>query len=317
MSVRVSVIIPTYNYAYLIKHAIDSILSQTYHDLELIICDDCSDDNTGKIVKNYHDPRISFYRNETRLGLYGNFNRCGKLAQGEYLLFLCADDALGCQTLEHLVYALDKHSSAAIAVAYQIQMIDEDGQKMGAVLHKLLGPGLVKGSEVLLAQCKFIAPVGIPSHVLIRSSALARENIFDRSVEHCADNALWCSLCEKWDAVFVEAALVYQRSHSHQATYVHKDKLMDIKNDHDMFVRLFQESEVLKNKRWIKYIFVKNTLYRWFKRALVEIERGEWKRGFWILRQIATFSKIPWWVPYFTWINIKGKVGKKLRKSLL
>lgn len=316
MSVCVSVIIPTYNYAYLINQAIDSILSQTYHNLELIICDDCSDDNTEEVVKYYHDPRVSFYRNETRLGLYGNFNHSRQYAQGYYLLFLCADDLLSPESIERMVQALDLYPSAAIATTYQRQLIDISGNKIGHLASKKLGPGLVKGEEVILGQCRFGGSVGRPSEVLIRANLLPHGDTFDRSVEHCADNALWCSLCEKWDVVYVEGAIAYIRFHSQQATKYHEKILLDIKHDHDMFDRLFQYSPLLQRRPLYKYIFVKNRAYQWFERALNEIRQGEWQRGFWILKQIADFSAIPWWFPYFLWIKIMRSSKVKLQKII-
>jgi glycosyltransferase involved in cell wall biosynthesis len=313
---KVSIMIPTYNYAYLIKDAIDSILSQTYHNLELIICDDCSDDNTEEVVKNYHDPRIRFYRNETRLGLYGNFNHSRHYATGEYLLFLCADDALSPESLERMVINLDSFPSAALATTYQRQSIDAAGNKIEDVFIKKLGPGLIRGEEIIKAQCCYTGSVGRPSEVLIRAEYLHDGDTFDRSVEHCADNALWCNLCKKWDIVYVDGALAYIRFHKKQATIYHMGILLDIKDDHEMFVRLFRDSLFLKNNPVYKYIFVKNRLYPWFVRAIKELSHGDMKKGFWILRQIATFSKIPWWVPYFAWLHIKGKIGSKLRKSI-
>jgi glycosyltransferase involved in cell wall biosynthesis len=310
MMAKVSVIIPTYNYANLISDAIESILVQTYENLELIICDDCSDDNTEEIVKNYHDPRISFYRNEERRGLYGNFNRSRQYATGDYLLFLCADDLLSAESLANMVKALDRYPSAALATTYQKQGIDEFGNQIGTVVSKKLGPGLVKGEEVILAQCRMEASVGRPSEVLIRANSLHNGNTFDRSVEHIADNALWCSLCETWDVIYVEGAICSVRSHKKQATESHKKILLDIRNTHDMFDRLFQNSTVLQKRPWCKYIFVKNRLYLWFNRALQEAYQGEWQRCIFIIQRIATFSKIPWWLPYFLFLKY-AEITKK------
>jgi glycosyltransferase involved in cell wall biosynthesis len=305
---KVSVLIPTYNYANYIGHAIQSIIDQSFADWELIISDDCSTDNTIEIVQQYIDPRIRFIVNDKNLGLYGNFNHCGKIARGQYLLFLGADDALHYQALEHMVSALDNHGTAALATAYQVQFIDGEGENIGGVFYKKLGPGLIKGHMVLMAQCHFPMPVGSPSHVMIRSSCLSPGEIFDRSVEHCADNDLWCKLCEKWDVVYVAKALVYQREHQNQATKTHHQQLLDIQHGHDMFVRLFTNSSFCLNNLWLKHVFVKNRLYFWFKRAFREAQNGEWNRCFFILSKISSFSKFPWWIPYFTLIKINDKL---------
>ena len=92
---KVSVLIPTYNYARYIGEAIESVLNQTFTDFELIIIDDQSKDNTDEVVAKYlHDPRVSYHKNPVNLGLVGNFNRALELANGEYIKFLLADDKL-------------------------------------------------------------------------------------------------------------------------------------------------------------------------------------------------------------------------------
>jgi glycosyltransferase involved in cell wall biosynthesis len=310
----VSVLIPTYNYSYLIDQAIDSILAQTYENYELIICDDCSEDDTEEIVRNYHDPRISFYRNEKRLGLYGNFNNSRRYASGDYLLFLCADDLLSPESLKYMVKALDFYPSAALATTYQKQGIDAFGNKMGNVVSKRLGPGLVKGKDVILGQCRFVGSVGRPSEVLIRANLLPHGDTFDRSVEHCADNALWCTLCEKWDVVYVQGAIAYIRSHNQQATKYHEKILLDIKNSHDMFERLFRDSTVLQKRPWYKYILIITHFYPWFNRALHEAYKGEWKRCIFIMQSISTFSKIPWWLAYFLFLKYAEIIKKTISK---
>jgi glycosyltransferase involved in cell wall biosynthesis len=74
---KVSVVIPTYNYAHFLDETIQSVLNQTFLDFELIIVDNNSTDNTEEVVKNYlSDNRVSFYKNDTNIGLVGNWNKC-------------------------------------------------------------------------------------------------------------------------------------------------------------------------------------------------------------------------------------------------
>ena len=76
-SPKVSVLIPTYNYACFLDKAIESILDQTYTDFELIIVDDLSDDNTNEVVYKYlEDKRITYHQNSYTHGLPGNWNKC-------------------------------------------------------------------------------------------------------------------------------------------------------------------------------------------------------------------------------------------------
>jgi len=301
---KVSVFIPTYNYAQYIGIAIESIISQTLTDWELIICDDCSTDNTDEVVQKYQDPRIRYFKNPRNLGLYDNFNHCATYAKGEYLFFLCADDYLEKHSLQYLSDALDSYSEAAIAVAYQVQFINEKGDNLGEIIKKRLGPGLIKGKDILYAQCMFVMSVGSPSHVLIRASILDDGPVFNREVEHIADNALWCKLSERWDAVYAKDALVYQRVHNKQATVRHQEILLDIKNTTDLFKELFESSKILSDPSFLKHMFIKNRLYPWFDRAIALAKKKQWRKSFWILKNIAVFSKFPWWFPYFSFLKI-------------
>ena len=79
----VSVCIPVYNFATLLWGAIDSVLRQTLQDFEVIVCDNCSTDDTWHVLQGYHDPRLRIFRNETNVGPWANFNKVMSLAQGK------------------------------------------------------------------------------------------------------------------------------------------------------------------------------------------------------------------------------------------
>lgn len=89
---EVSVFMPVYNGARYIKEAIRSILNQSFHDLELIIIDDGSSDNTSEIIKEINDKRIRFFSNDTNKGLPYTRNKGLKLCRGKYIAFMDADD---------------------------------------------------------------------------------------------------------------------------------------------------------------------------------------------------------------------------------
>ena len=91
----VTIGIPTYNRAdtYL-KEAIESALNQTYPNLEIIISDNCSGDDTGLIVESFNDPRIKYYRHNKNIGANNNFNFSLQKATGIFFLLLHDDDLI-------------------------------------------------------------------------------------------------------------------------------------------------------------------------------------------------------------------------------
>lgn len=92
----ISILIPNYNYAKYVATAVDSALAQTYPNIEVIVCDNCSTDGAWELLNARYgaDPRVRLYQNERNIGMGGNFDRLLSLARGRYLLCLSSDDFL-------------------------------------------------------------------------------------------------------------------------------------------------------------------------------------------------------------------------------
>ncbi|MEW6140988.1 MAG: glycosyltransferase family 2 protein [Thermodesulfobacteriota bacterium] len=93
---EISVALPVYNGERHMREAIESVLSQTFDDLELVIVDNASSDSTWEICQEYSrlDERVHTYRNTTNIGSYRNFARALQLTRGNYFLWLAHDDIL-------------------------------------------------------------------------------------------------------------------------------------------------------------------------------------------------------------------------------
>lgn len=89
----VSVIIPTYNRADTLKRSIESVLNQSYQDFEIIVVDDNSTDNTGRVVMEFADSRIRYLKNDRKMGANGSRNVGIQNAKGDYIAFQDSDDA--------------------------------------------------------------------------------------------------------------------------------------------------------------------------------------------------------------------------------
>ena len=128
----VSVIMPTYNCARFIRQAIDSVLSQTYINWELLIVDDCSTDETESIVRSFDDPRIRYMRNTQNMGAALTRNRALKEAKGRYIAFLDADDLWLPEKLEKQVAFMEQNGYAFTYHDY-IE-IDEQSKPFGILV---------------------------------------------------------------------------------------------------------------------------------------------------------------------------------------
>src|SRR5215471_15701082 len=94
MEPKVSFVIPCYNLAHFLADCVNSILSQTYGDFEILIMDDCSPDNTPEVAAEFEDPRVIYIRNEQNLGHLRNYNKGIELSRGKYVWLISADDYL-------------------------------------------------------------------------------------------------------------------------------------------------------------------------------------------------------------------------------
>lgn len=114
---KVSIGIPVRNGARYLAETIDSVLSQTYTDFELIISDNASSDQTSEICKNYaeNDSRVRYYRNDRNIGAAKNFNRAFALSSGEYFKWLSSDDTITARFLERSVELLDSDRALVLA----------------------------------------------------------------------------------------------------------------------------------------------------------------------------------------------------------
>jgi glycosyltransferase involved in cell wall biosynthesis len=125
----VSVGLPVYNGARYLREAVDSILAQDYADFELIISDNCSEDETEAICREYaaRDPRVRYYRAERNMGPAWNFLRVYQLARGEFFMWAAHDDRRAPRCLSLCVAAL-RESPRALMCCMGSRMIDAEGR---------------------------------------------------------------------------------------------------------------------------------------------------------------------------------------------
>jgi len=129
MQPRVSILIPVYNREKLVKRAIESALSQTYKNIEIIIVDNKSSDNTWEVLKEYagKDKRIKIFENERNLGPVLNWKKCLEFSTGEYVKFIFSDDWIENNFIEKTFLYLENNE---VAFAYTPALIiDENGNE--------------------------------------------------------------------------------------------------------------------------------------------------------------------------------------------
>ncbi len=114
----VSVLIPVYNGARYLAATIESVLSQTFGDFELVISDDASSDDSLAIIRSFNDPRIRLVTNTRNLGFGGNWNRVLGEARGEFIKLLPQDDLLHPECLARQLDALRGRPATQVALVF-------------------------------------------------------------------------------------------------------------------------------------------------------------------------------------------------------
>lgn len=204
----ISVCIPAYNAAPWIAGTIESVLAQTRRDFELIILDDCSEDDTLEIVRRYDDPRIRLLVHERNLGAEAAWNRLLEEARGRFVKLLCCDDLIYPTCLELQATALERPEHSAVALVTGPRDIIDD---TGAVILRRRGltqPGRVEGKAMIR---RIVASgrnwIGEPLTVLFRRDIAARVGGFNATEPYCIDIDMWCRLLAEGDLYVVPETL--------------------------------------------------------------------------------------------------------------
>ena len=241
----VSICIPTYNGSKFISEALDSALCQTYGNLEIIISDDASNDNTLSIIDSFKhkvDIPLRIFNHKPD-GIGANWNNCVKRAKGKYIKFLFQDDILMPTCIEEMVDAIESDHRIGL-VASKRELIVEDShfteetkvwiKKFGDLQASLDLP-LSNGINILdasLFKSKefFKDPrnkIGEPSAVLFRKEIVNKVGFFREDLKQVLDYEFYYRILKKHNIAILSKKLAKFRLHDQQATSIN-NKTNDI-----------------------------------------------------------------------------------------
>jgi len=201
----VSVLITVFNREEYLASAVESVLSQTLTDFELIIVDDCSKDRSLEIARSYKtDLRVKAFSNEHNLGQFPNRMRAAELARGRYVKYVDSDDVIYRHSLSAMVEALDAHPDAALALSHS----SPDDQQP---YPWKLSPAEAWRKEFLGRGCLSAGP----SAAILRRDALFEIGGFGHWGA-INDIDLWYRMAARWPVVLLPPGLVWWRRHDKQ-----------------------------------------------------------------------------------------------------
>lgn len=190
----VSICIPAYNSERFIARTVEAALQQSYDNIEVVVIDDCSKDNTVTILQKIaeRDSRLRVIRNEVNLGMSGNWNRCVRECRGEYVKLIPADDLLYPDCIRKSLPYLLKHEDITLVIT-GTDLIDNDDKVIGAYAHWPV-QGVFKGSKIAKTSVMLNNFFGNPVCALFRKEDFERTGGFDPDIPYILDFDLWLGL---------------------------------------------------------------------------------------------------------------------------
>jgi glycosyltransferase involved in cell wall biosynthesis len=281
----VSVCIPTYNGAQFIVEAIDSVLSQTYANIEIIISDDKSIDGTLELIDRYIEKSqfpIYTYTNEVR-GIGNNWNNSVRKANGKYIKFLFQDDVLLPNCIEKMCDVLELQPSAGLVASKRDFIIEDnvnrdkinDWLNLYSDLQKHLNldynpyatinKSIFKSKEFYTAPVNFI---GEPSAVMFKKSLVESIGYFRNDLNQFLDFEYWFRILKKSSILIINDKLIKFRIHEKQATQQNRGKMQ---NDVAVFKKIMNEdffwllSRYRQKQLFLEFNFIGKQINRFLK----------------------------------------------------
>ena len=196
-SPKVSVIVPTYNRADRLERALNSIVSQTYQDFELIVVDDGSTDKTSQLMKSF--PKAQYLYIKKNSGVSKARNVGLAFAKGELICFLDSDDLWKEKKIQIQSLWLENNKDSQICYTDEIWI--RNGVRVNPMnRHR-------KYSGDIFRHCLGLCIVS-PSSVMIRAKLFDEIGNFDESLPACEDYDLWLRIASKYAFHFIEEPLI-------------------------------------------------------------------------------------------------------------
>ncbi len=203
---KVTVLMPVFNGARYLRQAIDSILNQTYRDLEFLIVNDGSEDPTQEIIESYRDPRIRVIHHLKNQGLACSLNEGMDLARGEYIARMDADDVSLPHRLSTQGAFMDEHAEVDVCGSF-VKYIRNESPRLFSENKRPVE------HQAICARLFVECCISHPTVIMRRSSFKKHHLYYDRAFEFCEDYELFVRAKGKLHFHNIPKALLYYRVH--------------------------------------------------------------------------------------------------------
>lgn len=214
----VTIAIPTFNRAALLRECVQSALMQTYENIEVVVLDNASPDYTQEVLREFDDKKLRVITQKTNIGLLPNWNACLAAAKGEYVVVLSDDDRVAPWLIERCVSAVRGRPDIPIVVALSDFHTEVTGRARPATTSRSFTTGIWPGTDILLEYLKGDIDVLASCSIMMRTEASRAQGGFPLDFPHTADVAAWARLLFLGEAGFVNEACATCYSHGQSET---------------------------------------------------------------------------------------------------
>lgn len=239
---KISVLIPCFRQARFLPEALDSVLHQDFHDLEVIASDDASPDYTYSVLQDYaaRDPRIRIFQQPSNLGMVANWNFCLRQARGEAVKLMGGDDRLDrTDCLSRQWQSLQSPRVALVACARKV--IDESSSELEALVN--LPSGVFSQDKIIPKMLVYQDNlIGEPVCCLFRRKDATRG--FHPDYLQNTDIEMWFHLLRFGGLVYDDEPLVDFRKHPSQATTKNTESGLALEEHQSLMLKESRERRV-------------------------------------------------------------------------
>lgn len=216
MNPLVSVCIPTFNRGHLLRKAIQSVISQTFHDFEIVVVDDHSQEDIESHTFFVNDNRIRYIRNSRNIGMVANFNKCIEVAEGKFVSILHTDDYIETAMLKRASNFLRSHVDVAMVYTAYYLAHELSGRKK--TMLKYPNDRIFTGTEHFESLIKHGNYIAFSS-VMVRKEAYHHVGPFQISLPYTSDLEMWLRLSLHYPVAYLASPLVTWRFHSEMESF--------------------------------------------------------------------------------------------------
>jgi glycosyltransferase involved in cell wall biosynthesis len=213
----VTIAIPTFNRASLLKECVRCALSQTYEHFEVLVSNNASSDDTREMLNGFSDERLRVIEQETNIGLLPNWNACVTAAKGDYIVVVSDDDRIAPWMLTRCISLMKEQPEIPIVVTLSNLHSGSLGKTFPALESKSLVTGIQDGTEVLTQYLTDEISITMCS-VMLRTELLRERGGFPLYLPHTADVAAWAPLLLLGKVGFVNEACATFTYHGNSET---------------------------------------------------------------------------------------------------